>query len=121
MVCRSLGCLTNGCDVMAIQKSIKTHALPGAFSNPKRILMIIPNLDFGGAQRAFSNLSIELAQKHQVYVTAFNTHGGVAFAHGGQLIDLEVPGGITVAHKIYFFLKRISRLRLIKRNYNIEI
>jgi glycosyltransferase involved in cell wall biosynthesis len=87
----------------------------------KHILMIIPNLDFGGAQRSFSNLSIELSKKHRLYVAVFNTHHKFTINHGGHLIDLNVPGANTVAGKLYYFFARIWRLRAIKRKYSIDV
>jgi glycosyltransferase involved in cell wall biosynthesis len=87
----------------------------------KRVLLIIPNLDFGGAQRTFSNLSLELEKDHSVYVAVFNTHNGVAFAHGGQLIDLDVPGASTIIGKLYLFMKRVRRLRAIKLRSQIDV
>src|SRR5215211_6900066 len=106
---------------MAVQIPINEPTIANMTSDNLRILMLIPNLDCGGAQRAFSNLSVELAQKHRVYVATFNAQSGVAFAHGGQLIDLEVPGGRSTLQKIVFFLRRITRVRAVKRMYNIDI
>ena len=52
--------------------------------------MIIPNLDFGGAQRSFCKVANELGKKHRVFVCVFNTLDGVAFEIEPELIDLNV-------------------------------
>ncbi len=60
--------------------------------NRKKIMMIIPNLSFGGAQRSFSKLSMELAKHAEVINVVFNKEGIADFPLGGELISLEVAG-----------------------------
>lgn len=86
----------------------------------KKILMIIPNLDFGGAQKSFSNLNQELARHHDIYVAVFNTFSGIDVPIKGELIDLQIPAGKNILSKIYFFIKRVLMLRRYKKGLNIE-
>lgn len=81
----------------------------------RRVLLLIPNLDFGGAQRSFSKISIGLTEHCDVDVAVFNTEAGVAFPYGGNLIDLKVAGGGNVVDKAKNFWARISRLKELKR------
>lgn len=88
--------------------------------NRKNILLIIPNLDAGGAQRSFAKLSVELSKKHNVYVGVFNTYSGIAYPLGGQLIDLDVPGGGNWFSKLLNFTRRVRKLREVKKKFNID-
>jgi glycosyltransferase involved in cell wall biosynthesis len=82
----------------------------------KKILLIIPELSMGGAQRTLSKLSVELARHHEVSVVVFNRSGGSAYPYGGQLLSLEVDGGNNILAKLISFYKRIARLKKIKQN-----
>ena len=86
-----------------------------------RILLIIPNLDFGGAQRAFSNLSLELAKKHEVFVAVFNTYDGIAYPVGGKVLDLEIAGSGNILGKIMQFVKRVLKVRKYKKELGIDV
>ena len=86
----------------------------------KNILMIIPNLDFGGAQRSFCSLANELDKKHNVYICVFNTIDGIAFKHTPQVIDLAIPGGQNMISKIFRFGTRYREIRALKRRLRID-
>lgn len=90
-------------------------------SSKKKLLLLIPNLDFGGAQRSFSKLSIELSKKYEVYLVVFNTYTGIAYPYGGTLIDLDIPGSGNVFGKLANFWKRIRKVKQIKQARKIEI
>lgn len=81
----------------------------------RRVLLLIPNLDFGGAQRSFSKISIGLQEQCEVDVAVFNTEAGVAFPYGGKLIDLQVAGGGNLLDKAQHFWARVSRLKALKQ------
>jgi glycosyltransferase involved in cell wall biosynthesis len=83
--------------------------------------MIIPNLNFGGAQRVFYNLSVELAKHYRVVECVFNFDSGHAFESGNQVISLEVKGGNNLVSKVWQFLIRYKRLRDLKRRINPDI
>lgn len=86
----------------------------------KRILMIIPNLGFGGAQRVFHDVSKVLAKEYIVIECVFNFDNGHAYPSGNEIHSLSVPAGKNVITKIYFFLLRIYRLRKLKANLKID-
>lgn len=87
----------------------------------KKILMIIPDFGFGGAERSFSNLSVELAKNYTVYVVVFNSEIEKRYAVGGKLIDLNVSAGVNFTGKLIQFLKRIIKLKHLKKQLNIDI
>ncbi len=87
----------------------------------KNLLLLIPNLDFGGAQRAFYFMSTELAKRYNVIDCAFNTDTGVAYPTGNPLVTLDVPGGATVLDKVRNFRKRVQKLQEIKRKHQIDV
>ena len=82
--------------------------------------MVIPQLSFGGAQRDFSKLSVELAKQYKVYVCIFNREENIDFPFGGFLIDLSVEGGGNIFQKTKNFAQRTKALNQLKRQYNIH-
>jgi len=89
----------------------------------KKILMLITNLGFGGAERSFAKLSMLLSQYHEVYVAVFNrdSYTKESYTHGGTFIDLDVTTGNSVIVKAKAFLNRIRKIKAIKKQFGIEI
>ena len=86
-----------------------------------RVLLLIPNLSFGGAQRAFKDQSTLLREGYDVIECAFNLTEGHAYPSGSLLIDLKVPAGQSVLGKALRFLQRVVLLRRVKKKYNIDV
>lgn len=86
-----------------------------------RILMIIPNLGYGGAQRVFQDLSLALSDEYEVFQCVFNLNDQHVYHNNNELITLNVLGGNHIITKACNFLKRIVRLRSIKKKYKIDI
>jgi glycosyltransferase involved in cell wall biosynthesis len=86
-----------------------------------KILMIIPNLGFGGAQRVFHDLSICLRESFEVTECVFNLDDGHAYPSPNKIVSLDVPGGKSVIQKCWFFLKRVQRLKSLKRQLQIDV
>ncbi len=84
----------------------------------KRILLLIPNLDFGGAQNSFSRLSLLLKPHCTLLLVVFNKKNLVQLEFGGELMELRVSGSEFFFGKIINFFKRVKRLRDIKKKYN---
>ena len=87
----------------------------------KKVLLLIPNLDFGGAQKAFQYMSLELARKYEVIECVFNTEAGVAYRTDNLLVDMQVPAGTNVFSKFWYFLQRCIRLYKIKKQHGIDV
>ena len=87
----------------------------------KNILLLIPNLDFGGAQRVFHNMSEGLKDDYTIFECVFNKYDGVSYPTSNTLIDLNIPGSSSYILKIYYFILRCIKLRRIKREYKIDV
>lgn len=89
----------------------------------KRVLMLIPNLGFGGAERSFAKLSLLLAERHDVFVAVFNqdSYTEQRYEHGGTFIDLEVSTGPGVLKKASAFLERVRKVKAIKKEKKIDV
>jgi len=85
------------------------------------VLLLIPNLNFGGAQRVFYDHSRLLAKHYEVIECVFNTETTQAFPSGNRLLSLDVKAGTNLFDKFYRFLQRIKRLRKIKKQNNVAI
>ena len=88
---------------------------------PRNILLIIPEMSVGGAQRSMAKLSIELAKDHRVWLCVFNDRGGIAYTHGGTLINLDVVPRPPRYHKFKSFIQRVTRLRKLKKQLKIDV
>lgn len=85
------------------------------------ILLIIPNLDFGGAQESFSKLSLLLSKEYRVINIVFNTTQMANYELGGSLCSLDVPGANNWGLKIFNFINRVRKVRKLKAKNNISI
>ena len=75
-----------------------------------KILVIIPTLWGGGAERVVSVLTKEWSKSHQVTLVLFDASGRV-YDCGGQIVDLRVPASDHPLRKIYNVGVRAMRLR----------
>ena len=87
---------------------------PSPLNARARLLMLIPNLGFGGAQRVFHDHSRMLADKFNVTDVVFNLDHGHAFQSGNAVASLDVPGGGGAVAKLRHFGQRIRRLAALK-------
>ena len=85
------------------------------------ILIIIPNLGRGGAQRIFWHQIQHLSLYFKVQGCVFNWDGAFEKDKSENIISLDVPGGKTWVHKAYYFILRIIKLRHLKREMNITV
>ena len=87
----------------------------------KKILLIIPEMMMGGAQRSLSKLSIEFSNDYTVWLVIFNRNENIAYSYGGELISLDVESGEGLFNKIKFFIHRVNRLRKLKKDLSIDV
>lgn len=87
--------------------------------NKKNVLIIIHKLNGGGAERCASNLSIELAKTHNVYLACFDCQN-ITYPHGGKLIDIDVKNSSNNYLRLINTYKRIKTLKKIKKLYKID-
>ena len=102
--------------VQAVQMINRTSS-----SGRAHILMLIPNLGFGGAQRVFHDHSRLLASRHHITDVVFNLDHGHAFPSGNPIVSLDVPGGGGLVAKICHFAQRIARLSAIRGRGVIDL
>ena len=81
-----------------------------------KILMLITNLTFGGAQRVFHDHNLLLSTRFDVRDAVFNLADGQAFETEQPVIDLGVSGGGSWLNRIANFARRVRRLSAIKRS-----
>jgi glycosyltransferase involved in cell wall biosynthesis len=85
----------------------------------KNILLIIPNLTFGGAQQSFVTLADVLSKEYNVIIVHFDKHDTIAYNLKGEIVSLNVKGSTSFFGKIVSFLSRIKKLREIKSKHKI--
>ena len=79
-----------------------------------KILLLIPNLGLGGAQRVFHDHSVELAKHYFVTEAVFNLEGGDLYPSGNPVVSLDVSGGGGALAKLQNFRRRIRGLRRLR-------
>jgi N-acetylgalactosamine-N,N'-diacetylbacillosaminyl-diphospho-undecaprenol 4-alpha-N-acetylgalactosaminyltransferase len=87
----------------------------------KKVLLIIPNLDFGGAQNAFARLSEIISPHCDLLLVVFNKNNLAPLTLYAPLVELKVQGARFYTGKIIAFVKRIRILGKIKRNFKPDL
>lgn len=87
----------------------------------KRVLLIIPNLGRGGAQKVFFQQFHLLQQSFDVSGCVFNWDGALVSEKLPGIHSLDVPGGRNAFEKVYYFIKRIIELRKLKIRLRIDV
>lgn len=82
--------------------------------SPPVVLLLIPNLGLGGAQRVFHDHSVELAKHYTITEAVFNLEGGDLYPSGNPVVNLDVSGGGSTLAKLQNFCRRISGLRQLR-------
>jgi glycosyltransferase involved in cell wall biosynthesis len=87
----------------------------------KKILMVIPNLGLGGAQRAFSDHSVALSKYYDVTEVVFARDSKNLYPSGKQPEVLGVEGGGSLLNKVRNFFRRVTELRRLKDRIRPDI
>jgi glycosyltransferase involved in cell wall biosynthesis len=74
----------------------------------KKLLMVIPNLGLGGAQRAFHDHSVELSKHYEVTEAVFDFDSENLYPSGNPLESLEVVGGGSAVTKLRKLKQRLQ-------------
>ncbi|RZK45251.1 MAG: hypothetical protein EOO61_00530, partial [Hymenobacter sp.] len=93
-------------------------------AHPKRILMLIPQLSFGGAERVFHDQAREFTKAgHHVTECVFQTRTRkVAFETVNPLIVLDAPdASSSILSKATALSRRVAQLRKLKKDLNIDV
>jgi glycosyltransferase involved in cell wall biosynthesis len=86
-----------------------------------KVLMIIPNLGMGGAQRSFIKLANWLSEQHLVTVVVFDQKFENIYPTSAAIHFLGKPSGNNVISKGINFFYRLNKLRKIKRRLQPDI
>lgn len=90
-------------------------------ANPAKILLLIPNLNLGGAQRVFQQHGIALAKHYEVREAVFSMAHGHAYPSGNPVIELGVGGGGGILTKLRNFWRRVTQLRALKQSFRPDV
>jgi glycosyltransferase involved in cell wall biosynthesis len=85
------------------------------------VLLLIPNLGKGGAQRVFYQHREFLSKDFNVTLCVFNFDGAFEEDTKENILSLNVPGGRNIVEKISCFRKRVQKLKEIKREHKIDL
>src|SRR5690348_15079264 len=106
---------------VARHRSQMDGAPPNSPSAGPSVLMLIPNLDFGGAQRVFHDHGVLLGRDFEVTEAAFNLDDGCAYPSANHLVSLNVQGGGGSFRKTVNLIRRVRRLRALKRQLGTRV
>lgn len=86
-----------------------------------RILMLITELQMGGAAKVVREVTGMLAERFIVDEAVFNLDDGVDFDGVAAPHELGVTGGGSTVRRALNFLLRVKRTRALKRSLNIDL
>lgn len=88
----------------------------------KNILVLVPNLNLGGQQRAALQLAELLQKKHRVVFAVFDLNNRKYDGYVGMnLINIDVPATTLLLKRGVNLFRRIIRLHRIKKKYHIDV
>ena len=86
-----------------------------------RIMIIVPSLSGGGAERVATTLASQFVMKHEVVlVTYYSVDAAYSIDERVVVECLEISGGSSLINKNINSIKRIRQLKKLKRKYDIE-
>lgn len=86
----------------------------------KNIMLITQSMTGGGAEKVVANLSIALNEAYNVFIVSYES-GEKEYFHKGERININIPGGnVSVFCKIKNVIQRVSTIRRIKREKQID-
>lgn len=89
--------------------------------NRSRILMLVTELQMGGAAKVVREVAGILAERFTVDEAVFNLDDGVDFAGLAAPHELGVTGGGSTARRLLNLRLRVKRARALKRSLNIDL
>lgn len=89
--------------------------------NRSRILMLVTELQMGGAAKVVREVTGILAERFTVHEAVFNLEDGVDFAGLAAPLELGVTGGGSLIRRLLNLRLRVKRARALKRSLNIDL
>lgn len=90
--------------------------MPEKTGSIKTVLLVISNLEGGGAQRVASNLSVGLSGYYRIRLVLHDA-GWIIYPYRGEIVDMKTPVAGSVAGKAFSFIKRVFRLSREKKAF----
>ncbi|NMM48807.1 glycosyltransferase [Marinigracilibium pacificum] len=89
----------------------------------ERIILLIPNIEYGGAQKSFVSLANELSHIYEVIVCVFYIPEkfGYKLNDNVEIVELDNSTSDNLFGKGVNFFKRLNRLNEIISSYSVEI
>ena len=84
-----------------------------------KIAFVIANLTSGGAERAVSNISLELQKNHDISIILFDAKN-VFYPHGGKIVDVGIPPKGSKLGKLVNVVKRSASLKKIYKKEKFD-
>ncbi len=83
--------------------------------------MILPEFGYGGAEKSFSALSVELSKIYKIKIVVFNLLQAPIYPIGGEVLSLEIFSSNNWITKLIRFYKKVIRLRKIKKQFKPHV
>lgn len=93
---------------------------PSVPNRRARLLLLVTELQMGGAARVVRELASALASRFDVREAVFNNEDGVDF-QGSVPISLDVGGGGGLLTKLRNLVLRVNRTRALKQSLSIDL
>ncbi len=90
-------------------------------NSPQTIILIIPNLGRGGAQKVFRDQIAFFSSKFRVIPCVFNWEGAFESDKTSGIHSLDVKAGKGLLGKAFRFFQRLRRLRRLKKKYQAAV
>lgn len=88
----------------------------------KKIMLLIPNFGFGGAQQVFHDHSVEFTRLgYDVTECVFNLDQADAYPSGNPVVNLDVPGHGSTVDKLRNFWQRCTRAKSAKQAHRVDV
>lgn len=86
----------------------------------KKIGLLVPSLNDGGAERVVSRLSQILSSKYNVYIIVYEDTF-IKYEVEGTLINLDVKAQASLIAKPKLFMRRMRKLKNLKKELELDI
>ncbi len=84
-----------------------------------KFLLLAPWLDKGGSERFISNLSLMLAENHEVIVAIFDNV--VKYPVGGKLVDLQAPPKSNPVSRVLTVFERCRKVKKLVKEFKPDV
>jgi glycosyltransferase involved in cell wall biosynthesis len=85
------------------------------------VMLLAPDLGYGGAERSFAKLTHLLSRKYYVHAVVFNEEIKQVYLITGTLLSLDVRSRNSILGRLLSVMQRTLRLRTLKRELKIDV